>query len=233
MPSRSRTTVRVDDEALALPLGGELHRRRRPRPRRSPRCPPTSPPRGGRARPARRRPRRRARPRDRRSGQRTAARARDRRRRVPEDRRRAARLARRARARAAHASSACPARITPTASSTARATACPASRATCSGRPPWSTPTATGLRALGQQLAEAIVGFAQLDGAVVKLRARGGADDVAQDVVGARPDDQVDRHRARRARSRSTRSAGSTTACSPTCASSAAASRGSSPARAC
>jgi 23S rRNA (cytosine1962-C5)-methyltransferase len=48
-----------------------------------------------------------------------------------------------------------------------------------------------GLRALGKQLAEAIVGFAQLRGAVVKLRARGGADSVEQDVVGARPDDQV------------------------------------------
>jgi 23S rRNA (cytosine1962-C5)-methyltransferase len=48
-----------------------------------------------------------------------------------------------------------------------------------------------GLRALGKQLAEAIVGFAQLRGAVVKLRARGGADSVEQDVVGARPDDQM------------------------------------------
>jgi 23S rRNA (cytosine1962-C5)-methyltransferase len=48
-----------------------------------------------------------------------------------------------------------------------------------------------GLRALGKQLAEAIVGFAQLRGAVVKLRARGGADHVEQDIVGARPDDQV------------------------------------------
>jgi 23S rRNA (cytosine1962-C5)-methyltransferase len=42
----------------------------------------------------------------------------------------------------------------------------------------------TGLRALGKQLAEAIVGFAQLDGAVVKLRARGGADAVEQGVIG-------------------------------------------------
>ena len=41
-----------------------------------------------------------------------------------------------------------------------------------------------GLRALGKQLAEAIVGFARLDGAVVKLRARGGAGDVPQDVIG-------------------------------------------------
>jgi 23S rRNA (cytosine1962-C5)-methyltransferase len=48
-----------------------------------------------------------------------------------------------------------------------------------------------GLRALGKQLAEAIVGFAQLRGAVVKLRARGGADSVEQDLVGARPDDQL------------------------------------------
>jgi 23S rRNA (cytosine1962-C5)-methyltransferase len=48
-----------------------------------------------------------------------------------------------------------------------------------------------GLRALGKQLAEAIVGFAQLRGAVVKLRARGGADSVEQDVVGVSPDDKV------------------------------------------
>jgi len=48
-----------------------------------------------------------------------------------------------------------------------------------------------GLRALGKQLAEAIVGFAQLRGAVVKLRARGAADSVEQDVVGAAPDDKV------------------------------------------
>jgi 23S rRNA (cytosine1962-C5)-methyltransferase len=48
-----------------------------------------------------------------------------------------------------------------------------------------------GLRALGKQLAEAIVGFAQLRGAVVKLRARGGADHVEQDVVGTTPADQV------------------------------------------
>jgi 23S rRNA (cytosine1962-C5)-methyltransferase len=49
----------------------------------------------------------------------------------------------------------------------------------------------TGLRALGKQLAEAIVGFAQLRGAVVKLRVRGGADSVEQDVVGHKPDDKV------------------------------------------
>ncbi len=45
-----------------------------------------------------------------------------------------------------------------------------------------------GLRALGKQLAEAIVGFARLDGAVVKLRARGGAGDVPQDVIGTVPE---------------------------------------------
>jgi 23S rRNA (cytosine1962-C5)-methyltransferase len=48
-----------------------------------------------------------------------------------------------------------------------------------------------GLRALGTQLAEAIVGFAQLRGAVVKLRLRGGADSAPQDLVGARPDDSL------------------------------------------
>jgi len=41
-----------------------------------------------------------------------------------------------------------------------------------------------GLRALGRQLAEAIVGFAKLDSAVIKLRARGGASEVVQDTVG-------------------------------------------------
>jgi 23S rRNA (cytosine1962-C5)-methyltransferase len=41
------------------------------------------------------------------------------------------------------------------------------------------------LRALGRQLAEAVVGFARLSGAVVKLRAKGGADEVAQDVIGS------------------------------------------------
>ena len=48
-----------------------------------------------------------------------------------------------------------------------------------------------GLRALGRQLAEAIVGFARLEGAVVKLRARGGASEVEQDVVGQRPDEAL------------------------------------------
>lgn len=48
-----------------------------------------------------------------------------------------------------------------------------------------------GLRAVGRQLAEAIVGFAKLEGAVVKLRARGGASEVEQDVVGKRPPEQL------------------------------------------
>lgn len=48
-----------------------------------------------------------------------------------------------------------------------------------------------GLRALGRQLGEAIAGFARLGGAVVKLRARGGADRVEQDVVGKPPDEQL------------------------------------------
>src|SRR6185436_14381016 len=50
---------------------------------------------------------------------------------------------------------------------------------------------AEALRPLGRQLAEAIVGFARLEGAVVKLRARGHAEAVPQDVVGARPADEV------------------------------------------
>ena len=48
-----------------------------------------------------------------------------------------------------------------------------------------------GLRALGKQLAEAVVGFAKLRGAVVKLRARGGADSVEQDLVGVAPEDKI------------------------------------------
>ena len=48
-----------------------------------------------------------------------------------------------------------------------------------------------GLRPLGRQLAEAILGFARLRGAVVKLRARGGADSVAQDVLGEVPEHPV------------------------------------------
>jgi 23S rRNA (cytosine1962-C5)-methyltransferase len=47
-----------------------------------------------------------------------------------------------------------------------------------------------GLRPLGRQLAEAITGFARLRGAVVKLRARGGADTVDQDVVGDASDER-------------------------------------------
>jgi 23S rRNA (cytosine1962-C5)-methyltransferase len=48
----------------------------------------------------------------------------------------------------------------------------------------------SGLRRLGAKLAEAIAGFAKLRGAVVKLRARGGADSVEQDIVGAAPDER-------------------------------------------
>src|SRR5262249_58874767 len=47
------------------------------------------------------------------------------------------------------------------------------------------------LRPLGRELAEAITGFARLRGAVVKLRARGGADSVEQDVVGDIPERPV------------------------------------------
>lgn len=50
---------------------------------------------------------------------------------------------------------------------------------------------ADGLRTLGRQLAEAIVGFARLDGAVIKLRARGGAAEVAQDSLGTVPDKAI------------------------------------------
>jgi 23S rRNA (cytosine1962-C5)-methyltransferase len=48
-----------------------------------------------------------------------------------------------------------------------------------------------GLRALGRQLAEAITGFAKLDGAVVKLRVRGGASEVSQETVGKAPEDKL------------------------------------------
>jgi 23S rRNA (cytosine1962-C5)-methyltransferase len=44
-----------------------------------------------------------------------------------------------------------------------------------------------GLKAVGRQIAEAIVGFAKLDGAVVKVRARGGASEVTQEIVGKAP----------------------------------------------
>lgn len=47
-----------------------------------------------------------------------------------------------------------------------------------------------GLLALGKLLAAAVVGFARLDGGVVKLRARGGASEVAQEVVGVAPADR-------------------------------------------
>lgn len=43
---------------------------------------------------------------------------------------------------------------------------------------------AEAMRALGKQLAETVMGFANLTGAVVKIRVRGGAADVAQDVLG-------------------------------------------------
>ena len=47
---------------------------------------------------------------------------------------------------------------------------------------------ADGLRPLAKTLAEAVIGFAKLDGAVIKLRARGGASEVAQDVIGKVPE---------------------------------------------
>lgn len=50
---------------------------------------------------------------------------------------------------------------------------------------------ADALRTLGTQLAEAIVGFARLDGAVVKLRARGGESNVVQATVGKVPETDV------------------------------------------
>jgi len=50
---------------------------------------------------------------------------------------------------------------------------------------------AAGLLPLGRQLAEAIRGFAGLDGVVVKVRARGGADKVTQEVVGAAPPEEL------------------------------------------
>jgi 23S rRNA (cytosine1962-C5)-methyltransferase len=47
------------------------------------------------------------------------------------------------------------------------------------------------LEAVGRQVAEAIVGFAKLDGAVVKLRVRGGASEVSQAVVGKPPPESL------------------------------------------
>lgn len=50
---------------------------------------------------------------------------------------------------------------------------------------------AEGLRALGKTLAESIIGFCKLDGAVVKVRLRGGAGDLAQDVIGKVPESLI------------------------------------------
>ncbi len=47
---------------------------------------------------------------------------------------------------------------------------------------------------LGRQLADAIRGFARLDGVVVKVRARGGADAVTQEIVGATPPERYVAH---------------------------------------
>lgn len=49
---------------------------------------------------------------------------------------------------------------------------------------------APALLPLARQLADAVRGFAQLDGVVVKVRARGSADKVAQEVVGTSPPDE-------------------------------------------
>ena len=83
--------------------------------------------------------------------------------------------------------------------STAPATALPGFTCDVLGRVAVVYAYGDGLRALGKQLAEAIVGFARLDGAVVKLRARGGADDVPQEVVGTAPRERAIVTRARRA----------------------------------
>jgi len=50
---------------------------------------------------------------------------------------------------------------------------------------------ATGLVPLGRQLADAVRGFAGLDGVVLKVRARGGAAAPAQEVVGATPPERI------------------------------------------
>jgi 23S rRNA (cytosine1962-C5)-methyltransferase len=52
----------------------------------------------------------------------------------------------------------------------------------------------TALLPLGRQLAAAVQGFAQLDGVVIKLRARGGAEEVTQEVVGKSPDERYVAH---------------------------------------
>jgi 23S rRNA (cytosine1962-C5)-methyltransferase len=49
---------------------------------------------------------------------------------------------------------------------------------------------APALLPLARLLADAVRGFAQLDGVVVKVRARGGADKVVQEVVGTAPPDE-------------------------------------------
>jgi 23S rRNA (cytosine1962-C5)-methyltransferase len=49
---------------------------------------------------------------------------------------------------------------------------------------------ASGLLPLGRQLAEAIRGFAGLDGVVVKVRARGSADKVPQEIIGKAPPEE-------------------------------------------
>ncbi len=48
-----------------------------------------------------------------------------------------------------------------------------------------------GLKTAGKQVAEAVVGFAKLEGAVVKLRARGGASEVTQEIVGKPPSEAM------------------------------------------
>ena len=50
---------------------------------------------------------------------------------------------------------------------------------------------ADALKPLGRQLAEAVAGFAKLDGAVVKVRARGGASEVTQEIVGKSPPESL------------------------------------------
>jgi 23S rRNA (cytosine1962-C5)-methyltransferase len=71
-----------------------------------------------------------------------------------------------------------------------------------------------------RQLAEAVRGFVGVRGVVIKVRARGGASDVAQEIVGETPPERyvAAEHGVP---SRSTRWAASTSACSPTCARSA------------
>jgi len=53
---------------------------------------------------------------------------------------------------------------------------------------------APALLPVARQLAEAVRGFARLDGVVVKVRARGGADDVTQEVVGTAPPERYVAH---------------------------------------